>query len=176
MRMKDIKDIVADGEQGSVMVTTLLIFSMVCILIILIMQLSALEMHMSEYYFRSQQAQQLADAILEQRCAEVSQVLKTDYIDSQNIPVLPLGWREDWTEVSTGEGEGRCQTRFLDIETGEDYCSYKIKCVGCFENASKSVEAEVTIHFENAYNTNRKFLYRTYTDNGVITAYKILYN
>ena len=101
MRMKDIKDIVADREQGSVMVTTLLIFSMVCILIMLIMQLSALEMHMSDYYFRTQQAQQLADATLEQRCAEISQVLKTDYIDSQTIPVLPLGWREDWTEVST---------------------------------------------------------------------------
>jgi len=171
-----IKDIVAGREQGSIIVMTLLIFSVICILIILIMQLSALEMHMSEYYFRSQQAQQLADAILEQRCAEISQVLKTDYIDSQTIPALPLGWREDWTEVSTDEGEGQCQTRFLDFETGSDYCSYKIKCVGCFENASKSVEAKVTIHFENSYNTSQKFLYRTYTDNGIITAYKILYN
>jgi hypothetical protein len=89
---------------------------------------------------------------------------------------LPLGWREDWTEVSTDEGEGRCQTRFLDLATGPDYCCYKIMCMGCFENANKSVEAEVTFHFETVYNPGQKFLYRTYTDNGIITAYKILYN
>lgn len=171
-----IKEIVPNKEQGSIILMTLLIFSIVCILIILIMQLSALEMQMSEYYFRSQQAQQLADAILEQRCAEISQVLRTDYCDTQNIPVLPLGWREEWNDVSTNEGEGRCQTRFLDLATGPDYCCYKIMCMGCFENANKSVEAEVTFHFENAYNPGQKFLYRTYTDNGIITAYKILYN
>jgi Tfp pilus assembly protein PilX len=170
------KDIIVASEQGSIILMTLLIFSIVSILILLIMQLSAQEMHMSEYYFRSQQAQQLADAILEQRCAEIVQVLKTDYNDSQTIPELPLGWREKCTNITTGSGEGQCQTDFLDIKTGPDYCSYKIKCVGYFENASKKIETIVTIHFEDSYNTSREFLYRTYTDNGVIASYKILYN
>ncbi len=171
-----IKDIVADRQQGSIFVMTLLILSVICILVFLVMQLSGLEMHMSKYYFRSQQAQQLVDAILEQRCAEINQVLRTNYTDSQLIPELPLGWREDWTNVATSEGKGRCQTLFLGFNSGANYCSYKIMCSGCFENASKTVEAEVTIHFENTYDSSQKFLYRTYTDNGIITAYKILYN
>ena len=165
-----------EDEQGSILVMTLFIFLMICILMILILQLSVLEMRMSEYYFRSQQAQQLADAMLEQRCAEISQSLRSDYCDQQNLPTLPLGWREDWTEIATNEGEGRCQTRFMDVQTGPDYCCYKIIFTGCFENAQKSIEADLSFHFQNTFDSKQRFISRLFTDHGVITDYKIIYN
>ena len=168
------KNVTLEGEQGSIILMTLLIFFIICILMILIMQLSVLEMHMSKYYFRTQQAQQLADAILEQTCADINQHLRTDYCNSQTIPVLPLGWRESSTEVVTGSGKGQCHTRFLSLDSGSDYCRYKIKCVGCFENASKIIEAEVTFHFTNNCDAEHKSISRTFTDNGTITAYRII--
>ena len=169
---KKIRDLNAD--QGSIILMSLLIFFIISLLSMLILQLSAMEMHMSRYYFRSQQAQQLADAILEQRCAEISQCLRSDYTDDQFLPALPLGWREDWTELSIGSGQGRCQTLFLSSEPGTGYCRYRLRCIGCFENATKSVEADLTFHFTNNYNSKQKFLSRTFLDKGEITSYKIL--
>lgn len=170
--MKKTRDL--NIEQGSIILMTLLIFFIVSILLMLILQLSSMEMHMSQYYFRSQQAQQLADATLEQRCAEINQCLISNYTNDKFLPDLPLGWRENWTELSTGSGQGRSQTLFLTSETGTDYCRYRLECVGCFENATKSVEADLTFHFTDNYSSKQKFISRTFLDKGKITSYKIL--
>jgi len=163
-------------EQGSMLLMSLLIFFMVSILMMSIMQLSALEMYMSQYYYRSQQAQQLVDACLEQRCAEISQCLRSDYTITPDLPPLPLGWREDWMEMPVGDVQGRCQTSFVKLATGDGYCCYTIKFTGCFENATKTVVADLTFHYANNCDNDQAFLSRTYSDNGVITDYKIIYN
>ena len=161
-------------EQGNIVLMSLLVFFIVSILMMLILQLAVMEHHMSQYYFHSQQAQQLADAVLEQRCAEISRCLRSDYGDNAFLPALPLGWQENWSEIPTGISQGRCQTRFLANETGVDYCKYKLRCVGCFENAVKSVEADLTFHFTNTYDAEHNFLSREFIDGGEITSYQIL--
>ena len=165
---------VLHDEQGSIVLMSLLIFIIVSMLMMLILQLAAMERHMSQYYFRSQQAQQLADAILEQRAAEISLRLNSDYTDEELIPALPLGWQESWSELPTGTARGRCQTCFLAYETGTNYCKYRLHCVGRFENAVKSVEAELTFYFINNYDAEQKFVSRTFTNNGEITSYQVL--
>lgn len=164
------------GERGSIILLTLFIFFVVCILLILAMQLSALEMYMSEYYYRSLQAQQLADASLEQCCAEISQSLRKDYADIECLPALPLGWRGRWTDIPLAKEPGRCHAYFVSHAYGSDYCSYKVSFKGCYENASKSLEAELTFRFVETWDAQQEFMFRTYSDYGTITDYKIIYN
>ncbi|HWQ76422.1 MAG TPA: hypothetical protein VN441_14005 [Syntrophomonas sp.] len=173
--------IASRSEQGSIILMTLLMFFVICLLMVLMMQLSALEMSMSQYYYRTQQTQQLADAVLEQTCAEINRCLRENFADTEDIPELPLGWREKETEFTTAAGTSRCQIRFLSMEAGENYSCYTIQCQVFFEKTDqqkpdKSVKAEVTFHFTTDYDPEGVFRHRTFTDGGVITSYKIVEN
>ncbi len=52
-------------------------------------------------------------------------------------------------EMPVGDVQGRCQTSFVKLATGDGYCCYTIKFTGCFENATKTVVADLTFHYAN---------------------------
>ena len=165
-----LKNHIMASERGSVILMTMMVFLILSILAAAIVSAAGMEGKISHYAYRSEQAQQAADAGVEWARAEIYSRLE-EQKDQESLPDDPLDYA---TTMEIGTEADKARIAFSEaslIKQSSQDCTYGFTSTGSFQGAKKAVTVQIRYSFTENRNTAGEFLSRTYRDRGRIMVY-----
>lgn len=177
-----MKDELYYREKGSILFITLIIFITLNLMGMALVKIASLESKMSEYVYKSQQAQEAADGGIEWLSIRIFEELNNEEnLSKPTLPVKLLGDESIEVEMPTGAGEPKALIEKVEkygqtsVPDDINYCEYGFISTGIFQGARKIVEVKIVYSFLGGYYKNESdFISRIYQDSGEISSYEIL--
>ena len=159
-------------NRGSITIIALIIFLALTVMGAAAIEISRAESLISNYYYKSEQAQQAADAGVDWAIERIYNQL----LDCSDDEDLPNSFPSANPELPVGEVKIK-NIRILSQQANQDegnYCAYSFECLGSYQKAYRHVKAIVEYTFAGGYMDSGDFLPRDYLDRGIISSYQII--
>jgi hypothetical protein len=159
------------SQDGNLVLTALIIFWALLVMGTAVIKISSMEIKMSSYAFKAEQAQQAADAGVDWVVEKIYRELQNHLADE----VLPEVFSFTGPDLHLGSVNIDYITRLNQTSNPEEenYCIYSVKASGFYAGAGKTVKVTVRYNYTGGYTNDESFISRNYLDRGRIITYKI---
>ncbi len=167
-----------NNQRGSVLIYSLLLLAFTAIIGFTMHNLAYMEIKMSLYEHRANQARELSEAAVLLTMEELFVILNNDYHDVQELPAS-IALQNYWASIL--DEDKILQTGVITlVGQNEDSCTYRFATNGIFQGAKKSLNVQVVFNFIENYNMipdidgnlQEVFSYREFLDRGMIISFE----